>query len=378
MILQSRKGVVFTIMAIVIAAVIIAGAAVLSPVQVEQESAELFRVGIVSNIVLSFDQYAITSLRTATRSSLDNVTDFLVTEDGDFSDPELTIFFDSHAEFQDAVATCFVGGAKSEIELSGETPASSSPLHCNSQNFTVLLREYQELVADAYNVEITGFESIDKSSFHITQSTPFRVRVNFTLPEITVFDPASGAQWILPEKNLSTTVPIDGLKDPLVEKMVQANAASDGFSRTIRPFTNFAGSFSVPVGAEEVYSVLQNEQYFSWMRAPSFLERFYMHNAGPSEAGIASFVNGTYLDNDLWPETIADGLTSASNYSHIDFDILYGGTGTFSPKTYACSGDDFLVSAIKFNDSANTKDYFWLNSSAMARFGVNGSNQTGC
>lgn len=386
MIFASKRGVVFTIMAIVIAAVIIAGAAVLSPVQVERESAELFRVNIVSNIVSSFDEYATTSLRTATRSSLDEVTDFLAQEDGDedFSEnseqDELTIFFEDHDEFENAVATCFVGGAKSGIQLAGELPLSDSELHCNGNNFTALLREYQALVLEAYNVNISGFDSIDKATFSISQDTlPFRARANITLPEITVRDPASGAQWILPEKNLSTTVPIDGLKDPLVEKAAQSTSASSGFSRPIKPFANAAGSFSEPKGFEEVYSVLQNESYFAWSQAPSYLERFYMHNATASSAGIVSFVDGNFLysSSEAWTADVASDGTPRSNYSHIDFDILYGGEHPFEPKTYGCDEIDSQVWALD-NGTVNTTQTFWVDAPTLSLFAIDGSNWTGC
>ncbi len=377
--MKGKRGVVFTIMAIVIAAIIVAGVAVISPAQVEEESAELFRVGVVSNVVLSFEEYTRTALRTATRSSIDEVTTFLANEDGDtsaYSDHELTIFFDDHDEFEDAVATCFVGGAKSEIELAGVNPGNAVP--CNLQNYSSLLREFQDLVNKTYNVEITGFESIDETTFHISQELPFQLRANVTLPEITVRDPSSNAEWVLSEKTISTTVPIIGLKDPLVEKVAQSASADSNFNRTIQ---SFSISGSLPFGYEEVISVLNDELYFRWSKAPTFLERFYLHTfTPPSDQGIASFVDGGYLDNipEVWTESLANGPPGTeSNYSHVDFDILYGGDSSFTPTLYSCDGSGIQVRAL-VNNTVDTKDFFWLDVTSLVLFGVPGGNWTGC
>lgn len=137
------------------------------------------------------------------------------------------------------------------------------------QNWTTAI----ENIFDGYNSEV----NFDIGNVVIEQSTYSKVQVRVVL-NYTIEDPRYGIKWDKKNREFTTSIDINGLKDPLYTHY------TDG------EYENIINITSAPSDGELELHVM-NQYYIESSNAPSYLQRFINVNEGDFKLGIESLIN---------------------------------------------------------------------------------------
>ncbi|MBR9703228.1 hypothetical protein GOV10_04270 [Candidatus Woesearchaeota archaeon] len=360
-------GVVFTLMAIVIASVIVVSSSVLMDSGKQTDtSPDHIRVQVVDSIINSFQSYAESALRVSVFYGLNNLTNILANQ----TDDDMELYFANLDALEGNLSNCILHTNR-PIGPSG-AGAWDSSCH-NKKTIPVMLQNFSEQVKDNLNIDL--FFIIDNSSFNIWEEFPFEATANLTM-NITVID--SRASWNITNFYIETNVPLDGLQDPVTTKLKYTKLTQSNF-----PIYYFNKTNS-PYGKEELYSMITQHTFTSSISAPSILQRFVgdfkNDTCGPppdfngGSCGVESFIDGTRIKWSEWP-------AQRHNYTHVDYELFVSDPpgGAFFPRSVVCDSGSSRVYAVNFtNDESDDKNMFWANSSVLARLNVSSSQWLSC
>lgn len=370
---MNNRGIVFTLMAIVISSVIMVSLHTLSAVSIAGAQPELLRVKVIDGITDSFFSYSTVALRASTYAALTNMSIILAEQ----SDPEMNLYFDDFDDFELNLQNCMLNDT-SDIE--SVTGISSAGPCMNVSYYPRLLDNYIDLINDSFNVDIVYV--INKTSFNISQEIPFEITIKLAM-DVNITD--DFAKWTIYGQNIFVRVPLTGVLDPVMAKFdandtyTVASGNNEFVAYTIKENKESIGNWS-RFNTTNFLNIIKNKEYRKALnRSPSFLQRYYGEFSVPSECcGIESFINGSHLNSEPW-DKYENTLTQ--NYSFTDHE-LFGNTDSsnFKPKSYvSCNGaQSEKVNALGPSSGPNTKSYFWLNYSTLDYYGFRPPNITDC
>lgn len=352
--LLGSRGVVFTLMAIVIASVIVVSAGVLmDPGKQTDTSPDHIRVKVVDGVINSFKSYAASAFRVSVYASLNNLTDILANQS------DIYIYFEDLDALEGNLSNCLFN-KNNGISLGGKFYTCN-----NEKTFTIMLQNFSDQVWDNFNINLSFV--IDNSSFNIWEEFPFEATTNLTM-NLTVTD--SRASWYITDFYIETSIPLDGLQDPVTAKFANSGYADSSLANTFI-------DGDTPKNVSQLEYAITEGVFSRRVDAPSILQRFFgdftSASCGSPEddfvgrsCGVESFIDGQHISWGNWP------AEHANNYSHVDYELFASEVdGSFKPRAVVC--DSQMYSVAGFSSGAMI---FWSNLSTMARLNVTNSLTT--
>jgi len=279
----SKKGVFFTLMAIVIIAFIVISEKTInsaSSVSLTQTEAANTRLNVLNTFVGTFEQHATRGLQVAGYIALQNLSIQVQTNKAYYLAINQTLF------------SCMQATA-------------SSPCYQTNQSINHTLGQIAKIAHDELNLDVT----YSITNITVSERQPMEVTFNMTL-SYNVTDKAYGG-WVIQNKTIIAFVDMTGINDPLYEYQIGTGKMNPGGSRQFN-LTNYSLS---QFNANIFSDLFMKKLYIpAEGKGPSVLQRFGGNLAGKSaccgvesvamhstftpamNSSANSWVNNTYVD----------------------------------------------------------------------------------
>lgn len=301
------RGVVFTLMAIVIASVIVVSASVLMDSGKQFDaSPQHIRVRVVDGFVDSFESYVASALRVSVYNGLNNLSSLIANQ----PPTQLDTYFLDNDDLEKNLVKCMFH-KDDPIILNGSNDRSCN----NNRTLDVILQEFSDDARDYLNINVSF--SIDESSLNLWEEYPFMAVANLTL-NYTISD--DEASWNVTNKNIEVDVPLYGLNDPVTGRFASIN-----YLASPRAFIESA----YPEGGGQLTAAIAEGTFSKSAAAPSILQRFIGDFSNKtcgtnSHCGVVSFIDEANVDWGWWSG-------ASYNYSHLDYDLFNTSSGALPP-----------------------------------------------
>jgi hypothetical protein len=278
------------------------------------------RIRSMNDFINDFHNDLHRSTRISATRALISLEDYIATNQ---------VFFNNKSVFEEAFREAFYYGTISGIPVQLMDDAS--------------FQDYESKLNSSAN-SINIIFSINVTSISLSQANPWNINVTINAT-IGVDDFSNLSHWIY-NASFITSVPIDGLRDPLYSLNTYGRIQNTIHPTNITDFINNTNNDTA-----NLLSHLENSLYVESTDAPSFLKRFY-NDTSPDTAGITSMVN---------VELISDqGLSIYSNRPILDYEYFNPGYSANVCNVYGMPS------------------WFKINSTDLNYYEINTINYTGC
>ena len=296
--IKCKKGVFFTMIAILMVAVIVAAATPKNQlVYKDRVSSTQSRIGTANNFAETLKAaYMPTALSTSSYSALNSLSEYVKVKGSLFADEaELSKAFTEM--LMNGTVECSPGSHPTVEEcICGLQPgypgcASGAITLMKKSNLTQRIRDVEKAAGDALRLETNiskDYGKFDVRVFQNDETGPFQTGVNVTINYSINADIA----WWNGTANITAIFSIEGIEDPMysVKTRGLAQLAPDEL------YTNKINQSNITAwNVSSVFRQADSRKYKHDEQAPSFLNRFTLSEQASACCGIESLINPTSL-----------------------------------------------------------------------------------
>lgn len=321
--MKCKKGVFFTIIAMLIVAVIVAASTPKSQlVYKDRLSSAQSRIDTANGFSETLRAaYMPTALSTSSYSALNSLSEYVKVRGSLFADEtELSKAFSEM--LMNGTVECSPGSHQTVEEcICGLQPgyegcASGSITLMKKSNLTQRIRDVEKAAKDTLQLETNiskDYGKFDVRLFQNDETGPFQVGVNITINYSVNADIA----WWNGTDNITAIFGIGGIEDPMysVKTRGAAQLAADEF------YTNKINESNITSwNVSSVFRLADSRRYKHDEQAPSFLNRFTLSEKASACCGIESLINPTSLPKLF--DADGNGGTSGEARAYADWCFL--------------------------------------------------------